>query len=346
MRQAEVEDNNYGRILTSPDYNFVFNKKTGFFARWGATYEDDPEYCPYGPELLDIEISTICSRACEFCYKSNNHIGDNMSIDTFKQILAKLPPTVTQIAFGIGDTDANPDMFSIFRATRDAGIVPNVTIQPGPMPETTANLLMHYCGAVAVSHYGLFETMDTIRQLAKYKKKDQQINVHTMLSNETYLQVKNIVTNWKYMESLGADAVVILMLKTKGERNEHTQATDLEFRYIMNKCMYSKIKFGMDSCASHRFIKYLTERTTEGDMTPEELEKMYEVIEPCEGTLFSYYINVKGEGYPCSFLEGVMEGVGVLDADDFIKDVWYNGFNEHYRRNQINTGRHCPMYQI
>ena len=39
------------RALISPEYNFIFNKETGFFARWGKTPKDDPQFCPFGPEL-------------------------------------------------------------------------------------------------------------------------------------------------------------------------------------------------------------------------------------------------------------------------------------------------------
>jgi hypothetical protein len=30
--------------LQSSDYNYFFNKKTGFFARWGAEEKDNPAY--------------------------------------------------------------------------------------------------------------------------------------------------------------------------------------------------------------------------------------------------------------------------------------------------------------
>ena len=43
--------------LISKDYNYVFNKETGFFARWGETKEADPEKAPF-PEILDLEISS------------------------------------------------------------------------------------------------------------------------------------------------------------------------------------------------------------------------------------------------------------------------------------------------
>ena len=90
------------KIVKTPDYNYVFNDKTGFFARWGKTVNDDPQMSKIGPEILDIEISEICSQNCNECYKSNTTQGDNMSLDDFRKILDKMP-SVIQVAFGIGN---------------------------------------------------------------------------------------------------------------------------------------------------------------------------------------------------------------------------------------------------
>lgn len=90
------------KVLKSPEYNYAFCLGTGKLMRWGKTNDDDPEFCKYGPEIADIEVSTICHRNCNFCYKSNSSVGKNMSFETFKHIFDMMPQTLTQIAFGIG----------------------------------------------------------------------------------------------------------------------------------------------------------------------------------------------------------------------------------------------------
>lgn len=107
MNAKLIETKNNKRLF-SEFYNFYFNKKTGFFARWGKTTRDDPDFSRFGPELCDIEISTMChgvkgSGVCKFCYKSNTPNGENMSLDTFKKLFSKLPKTICQIAVGVGD---------------------------------------------------------------------------------------------------------------------------------------------------------------------------------------------------------------------------------------------------
>ena len=99
----KVFDSPEKKCVRSEDYNFNFDKKSGAFARWGVTLEDDPEYSKFGNEILDIEVSTICHQGCSFCYKANVAKGENMSFDVFKTILDKMPPTLTQIAVGVGD---------------------------------------------------------------------------------------------------------------------------------------------------------------------------------------------------------------------------------------------------
>ena len=75
------------RKVISPSYNTVFNTETGFFARWGKTQDEDPIMSPFGNEIADIEISTICKQGCKFCYKSNTAVGKNMSLETFPSTL-------------------------------------------------------------------------------------------------------------------------------------------------------------------------------------------------------------------------------------------------------------------
>ena len=87
LNKYYIRNNGHMKYTMGKDYNYIFDRKNGFFARWGATKEDNLQYSPIGPELLDIEVSTVCHRSCCWCYKSNNSIGKNMDFETFKKIL-------------------------------------------------------------------------------------------------------------------------------------------------------------------------------------------------------------------------------------------------------------------
>jgi len=83
------------KLLRSENYNYAYNKNTGFFARWGKTPQDDPQMSPFGPEILDLEISSggDCMGKCPFCYKCNGEAGDpthNMTFEEFKIIFDNL----------------------------------------------------------------------------------------------------------------------------------------------------------------------------------------------------------------------------------------------------------------
>ena len=87
------------KSVRSKGYNYDFDKKTGFFVRWGATLKDDPTFAPTGPEIWDCECTTICtgmnhqvvSSPCRFCYKANNPRGTNLSFSDFKIMIDELP---------------------------------------------------------------------------------------------------------------------------------------------------------------------------------------------------------------------------------------------------------------
>lgn len=164
-----VIESNTTKAIRSKYYNYNFDKRTGNFARWGQTLEDDPAYAP-GPEILDIEISSgKCSGSCKFCYKENNALKktDNMTFPQFKNILDKMPETLTQIAFGICDIDTNPDFFKMMEYSRAKGVIPNFTCNGyGTTPEF-AEKVASLCGAVAVSVGGGKKTKKYYRRKKK-----------------------------------------------------------------------------------------------------------------------------------------------------------------------------------
>ena len=151
-----IIENKDFKAVRSKNYNFDFDKRTGYFARWGATKEEDPIVAP-APEILDLEVSYggRCAGNCAFCYKGNG--GDqpvvNMTMDQFKAVFHKMPRTLTQIAFGIMNISTNPDFFSMMEYAREHGVIPNYTCHGFDVTDAVAERTSKLCGAVAVSVY-------------------------------------------------------------------------------------------------------------------------------------------------------------------------------------------------
>jgi len=70
----KVQENDKFKVCKSSDYNYLFDKRTGFFARFGAKKEDDPQYA-WAPEILDIETTTICNGVPNEKYDPSNPTG-------------------------------------------------------------------------------------------------------------------------------------------------------------------------------------------------------------------------------------------------------------------------------
>jgi MoaA/NifB/PqqE/SkfB family radical SAM enzyme len=326
---------------STPDYNFVFNRKTGLFFRWGKDVKDDPEFSPIGAEILDVEVSTICSNGCKFCYKSNKFKGKNMSLSTFTRLFKKFPKQLTQIALGIGDVDANPDLKSIMECCRKGDVVPNITINGSRMTPYYYDMLADLCGAVAVSLYDYDTCYTAVAELAKRKMK--QVNIHALMAQETLDKSRKVLADKGKDKRLdGLNAVVFLWLKPMGERNTFTQVRKKEFGELVNQALDENKRIGFDSCSSSILLH---------SVSKERRALLAPFIEPCESTLFSYYINVEGLGYPCSFAEGQVPSVDVLSSVDFNKDVWYNGITKKFRERVIKSKdnlncRTCVLYSL
>jgi len=353
------------KVVMSPEYNYIFDKETGFFARWGKTKEDDPKMSVFGPEIADIEISTVCNgigtsmatrKPCPWCYKSNTGCGNNMSLETFKKVFHKLPKNLTQIAFGIGDIDGNPDLWDIMDYCRNNDsntVVPNITVNGMGIDGETARRLASVCGAVSVSRYHYPSVCyDAISKLSNAGLR--QVNIHQLLAAETYDSCFELLDDIQNDERLaGLNAVVFLMLKPKGDRNKYTSiGSRAEFSKLIKAAQDMGVAVGMDSCTAPFMLQHAMHHDQE-DVIPS--------IEPCESTLFSVYINTDAEMFPCSFTEGTEgweKGISVVDAEDFIKDVWFHPRTLAWRESLLNSStgcngckvrghcRSCPAYDI
>lgn len=346
MSNIKLIETNESKHVRSEHYNYDFNKKSGFFARWGKTKQDDPQMGL--PEIADIEITTKCTgpagKLCKFCYKANTRNGHNMTIETFDIILSKLPKTITQIAFGADATcTMNPDIWNIMEATRENGMVPNITV--ADISDDVADNLSSLCGAVAVSRYDNKDLCyDSVKKLTD--RGMTQVNIHQMICKETFHQALETIADFKSdprLEKL--NAIVFLSLKTKG-RGEHgfTQLSNEEFAELTNLCLDANIPFGFDSCGAQKFIKSL-------DNVEADKRRVLEMsAEPCESSLFSTYIDVFGMFHPCSFSPHTTpwgdDGLNVLTCGDFITDIWNHERTKQFRKNLLKNNRHCPLYRI
>lgn len=335
------------KILRSPGYNYNFDMKTGVFMRWGTGFSSDPVSAPF-PEILDIEVTEVCAgpsgRPCSFCYKSNvGHRGRVMSFDTFKSIIDKMS-FLTQIAFGAdAQATSNPDLFRMMEYSRKKRIIPNITV--ADISDETAKVLAGLCGAISVSiykHAGFDVGFDTIERLTKYGA--NQINIHYMVSEETVEDTYPLLDAIKTDPRLrNVNAVVFLGLKQKGRGKRMSPVARPIYKKLIEYCMENGITYGFDSCSAPAFISSIVGHENEATYRT--------LVEDCESTLFSSYIDVAGMFYPCSFTEGEgtwNQGIDVVAAESFIDDVWNHprtvGFRNRLIENKDDNGcRNCPV---
>ncbi len=80
-------DGEYTKVVIGNDYNYIFDKRNGDFKRWGKTINDDPQFSPIGPEILDIEISINgCPNGCAFCSPSGTLINTPNGVNPIENI--------------------------------------------------------------------------------------------------------------------------------------------------------------------------------------------------------------------------------------------------------------------
>ena len=110
------------------------------------------------------------------------------------------------------------------------------------------------------------------------------------------------------------NAIVLLSLKQKGRAivNDFNPLSQDKFNELVNFALGNNIGVGFDSCSAFKFIKSI-----EGRENQKQLEMF---ADPCESTIYSSYINCRGDFFPCSFAEGDgdwKEGISVLNCNNF-----------------------------
>lgn len=348
-KKYTIMDGKIIKICMGEDYNFVFDKVNGNFVRFGKTIDDDPEFSPIGPEILDLEISVNgCPNKCKFCYKNNtNEPATNMSFDTFKKIIDSMPKFLTQIAFGITGVQTNPDFIKMMEYCREVGIIPNFTLSGIDLTNEMAQKISKLVGALAVSVYKTdknicYNTVKIFTDLGI-----RQTNIHLLVSNETIdfvYEVLNDRINDDRLKKM--NAIVFLGVKPKGRAKDgyHSLSVD-KYKELIEFCFSHNISVGFDSCSAPKF-----ELSVKSMNIPEEEKKrLISCSESCESSLFSSYINCKGEYWHCSFSEKEpnMECINALDYDNFL-NAWYSKEIVEFRKNSIasmKSGcRYCQVF--
>lgn len=330
------------RAFRSKTYNHTFDMKTGEFAYWGETLDKNPAFCPFGPTILDIEISAgKCKGNCKFCYKSNGlHNTEiiNMGLDTFKEILARMDLRVlTQIAFGLCDVSTNPDMWDIFEYCRSKNIIPNYTCNGLDVTDEVVEKTARLCGAVAVSLVNKEKSYDTIYKFTSAGM--TQVNIHFMLAEETYEKAFEILDDIKTDPRLAKmNAIVFLQYKPKGKGVGffHPISRQEKYSKLVEYATENKIRLGFDSCSAPLYLKHI-----ENDKAFTEKSS---VVEACESCLHSGYINCQGIFFPCSFSEevpGWETGINVLAEKTFTENVWYHPRVISWRENLLASSSNC-----
>ena len=337
----------------SHTYHCFFSKANGLNIRFGKTVDEDPNVCELGPEILDLEVSVNgCvpvpgSTNCRYCYKNNtNAKPTNMSLETFKQIVDSFPKNLSQIAFGITGLQTNPDLQKMFAYCRETGIIPNVTTVGADMNEHMKDVLCHWCGAVAVSCYtGAKELCyKTIKELHDYAKekynRDLHVNMHIVISEDNMPHLREVLKDIADKKVDGLKSVVFLRIKPKGRAahmNCHV-SKDI-YKELVAFCLDSKISFGFDSCSATPVMEVLTEFGH-----PE----LCASCEKCESSSLSAYINVFGQYWSCSFMEGREDVIKPIDVLKYNHSYeWWNADSVKFVRQHTNCCKQsCPWYNL
>ena len=333
-------------------YYQMFNKLSGFNVRMGKDVNDDPTWCPLGPEIADIEVVTgscpkVNSENCRWCYKNNTSAaGKVMTLEQFKKIVMGFPRNLSQVALGITGVKSNPYLADMLKWLREYGVVGNLTLTGADLDDEMTDVLCQYCGACAVSCYDkakdlCYNTIKKLHDTAREKfKRNMSVNMHIVIADFSMTHIMDVLNDIKDGKVPGLKSVVMLHAKPVGRaKNLDCSLSKENLTKVIKFCLDNGISFGFDSCNGYNVQDILVEMGKSHLCTS---------IEPCESARQSIYCNVEGKITPCSFVEHVFEdsAIDLLNGDTKLVDVWatnkmLNGF-----RNCNKCSTSCPIYAL
>ena len=235
-------------------YTQVFNKTTGFNARMGKNVEDDPSWCPLGPEIADIEVVTgscpkVNSENCRWCYKNNTSAaGKVMTLEQFKKVVMAFPRNLSQVALGITGVKSNPYLTDMLKWLREYGIIGNLTLTGADLDDEMAENLVHYCGACAVSCYDkakqlCYDTINKLHTIGREKfNKDMHVNMHIVIADFSMPHIMDVLNDIKDGKVPGLRSVVMLHAKPVGRaKNLDCSLSKENLTKVVKFCLDNKI---------------------------------------------------------------------------------------------------------
>jgi hypothetical protein len=317
-----LKENDEIKIITSPRYNYVYNKKNNSFSRWGDTQNIDLMFA-LSPEIVDLEISS----------KHEQSIS-NMTFSTFKIIFDKIPKFLTQIVFHISDTTTNPDLFKMMEYSRKYGIMTNCIYSGSDIIDDHISKMIKLCRSIVINLIDKEKTFQLINKLILNKMKNIYINF--ILSKQSLDEAFKLIDEIKERK-MPVKAIIFSQYKSKEmevDKFEPVTSVDI-YKKIIDYSRTKQVNILFDSCSCALWYKSI-EKTDQ--------ENLANYGNQCESGIFNGFINYKGEFFPCSFIEGTNdweEGLNILSAENFISDVWNHDRIKSWRINLYCTVQNC-----
>lgn len=322
-----------------------FNPQTGFYLRSNIITPEGRDtgrepFMASHPHLLDVGImghcahgsSGLCLQSGVECYQDGLHREEpNMALADFQWIAQACRDKVYQFALGgRGDPDMHEHFAEILAASRENGIIPNITTSGLGMTREKARIIKEYCGAAAVSWYRSAHTHQAIQLLLEA---GVHTNIHYVLGNQSIDEALVMIREKKIPP--GISRVIFLLHKPVGLGTQ-TNVLDVlnpkvqEFFALFNDEANCQIA-GFDSCCVPGLLNMAIK------VHPASLE-------PCEGGRFSAYITPDMQMMPCSFDQEMRWSVDLRRMT--IDQAWQSPVFESFRQRMHDRCPDCTLKEL
>ena len=379
---ATIKDTENYKALRSKDYNFFFNKKDGFFVRFGhgepveldrkvskqemdlyvlwcniwkekfdikqfiGDLETEPPIDKTIIEICDIEIAEICEgtpKTGPCSYCYKGNTGFKGTNMSFE--------TYKKI-FSKLPISCTQIAFGTGTLRRHPEMwdIMKYTRDNGVIPNLTINgdcsdeELKKISEIAGACAVSLHDKELGYNTIEKLSNLGmKQVNIHQVIYLENFDETMQILKDVLLDPRLKAlKAIVLLNLKTKGRASKG-------FTKLPQEKYNELIKFALENNIGLGSDSCGAQKFLNAIQDRPDAKHLETYIETCESTLTSAYINVHGNFYACSFDETDDNGLSVLNCDDFMKEIWFHKKTREFSEGVIKCKRckiGCSIFDV
>jgi len=170
------------------------------------SYEGEPR--PVHPESMDVKITNACDGGCAYCHEKSVPSGKHADLDKLLDVIGELPAGV-ELALGGGNPLSHPDLLPFLQATKDKGLIVNMTVNQQHVVGKYGDLLLGIVMTDLIHGLGIsYSPKYDLNDLTLLFSESSNIVFHMIMGVNEVSEIDDLIA---FSKSMGRDCKILVL---------------------------------------------------------------------------------------------------------------------------------------